>query len=136
MTNRRLYIKSAFLLWGVRLGLWLLPFRTLRYLLARMRPLYNGSQKADHGSVDRVVQAVSLASRYVPSATCLTQVLTAQALLAQCGRMTHVRIGVAKDEAGKLEAHAWLESEGRIIIGDARDLGRYTLLPSLEIRKQ
>jgi hypothetical protein len=42
-----------------------------------------------------------------------------------------LRIGVAKGEAGKLEAHAWVESQGRIVIGGLRDLPYFTPLPPL-----
>jgi hypothetical protein len=30
---------------------------------------------------------------------------------------TQLRIGVAKDDAGRLRAHAWLESDGSAVIG-------------------
>jgi Transglutaminase-like superfamily len=75
---------------------------------------------------------VALASRYVPTATCLAQALAGQTLLAQQGEPAVLRIGVAKNEAGKLEAHAWVESQGRIVIGASLDLCRYTQLPSVE----
>jgi hypothetical protein len=42
-----------------------------------------------------------------------------------------VRIGVAKGEGGKLEAHAWVECEGNVIIG-GYELERYTSLVALD----
>jgi hypothetical protein len=48
------------------------------------------------------------------------------------GFSPQLRIGVAKGETGKLEAHAWIESQGKIVIGYLKDLSRFTPLPSLE----
>ena len=35
-----------------------------------------------------------------------------------------VRIGVARERGARLESHAWVESEGRVVVGDAH-LDRY-----------
>ena len=86
----------------------------------------------DSANIEKIVWAVTVASRYVPAATCLTQALAGQILLAQHGEPALLQIGVAKNEAGNLEAHAWVESRGRIVIGDSRELFRYTRLPSVE----
>lgn len=125
-TDRRLLIHSAFLLGAVRLGLWLLPFKTLRRLLART------TQVTNQVSVEKVTWAVKVASRYVPMTTCLTRALSTQMLLGQCGHPASLRIGVARSEEGRLQAHAWVESEGRIVLGGLEDLSCYTLLPPLE----
>ena len=69
--------------------------------------------------------AVQVASCYVPRATCLTQALAAQALLGFGGIPAAVRIGVAK-ETEDFEAHAWLESGGKILMGGAEAAQRYT----------
>jgi hypothetical protein len=53
-------------------------------------------------------------------------------LLVQHGEPAVLRIGVIKNEAGNLKAHAWVESRGRIMIGDSRDLFRYTPLPPVQ----
>src|SRR5438309_451978 len=69
---------------------------------------------------DRVVWAVVVASRYVPMSTCLTQALAAQVLLARRGYSAHLHIGVAKEGAeAKLKAHAWVESDGKVLIGSS-----------------
>ena len=81
---------------------------------------------------DRVVWAVVVASRYVPMSTCLTQALAAQVLLARRGYSAHLHIGVAKEGAeAKLKAHAWVESDGKVLIGGSEP-GRYTHLLALE----
>ena len=81
---------------------------------------------------DRVVWAVVVASRYVPMSTCLTQALAAQVLLARRGFPAHLHIGVAKKGAeARFEAHAWVESQGKVVIGGSEP-GRYTQLLALE----
>ena len=65
----------------------------------------------------------------MPRATCLTQALALRSLLAADGRPSALRLGVARERRG-FEAHAWLESEGRILIGGG-DVQRYTPLPTL-----
>ena len=82
-------------------------------------------------AIDRIAWAVAVASRYVPMATCLTQALAGQMLLARWGHTAQLHIGVANGPGGNLEAHAWLESQGTIVIGDVGELSRYTPLLSL-----
>ena len=36
-----------------------------------------------------------------------------------------VSIGVAKGENGKIEAHAWVVSQGTVMMGNLPDLSRY-----------
>ena len=50
-------------------------------------------------------------------------------LLGWRGHPTHLRIGVAHSATGQLQAHAWIESEGKIVVGDLADLARYRPLP-------
>jgi len=64
-----------------------------------------------------VVWSVSVASRYVPKATCLVQALAMKALLDKEGHPANLQIGVMKDEGGKFQAHAWVESQDRILNG-------------------
>lgn len=128
-SDRRLLVSAIFLLGIVRLGLWLLPFQTLRRFLAGLTPTASKLQKSEQVSVDKIIWAVRVASRYIPGRVkCLARALTTQVLLERHGYKAQLRIGVAKGEQG-LEAHAWVESQGRIVIGGLKDIGRYTTLP-------
>lgn len=132
--DRQLLINAAVLLTAIRLGLWLLPFETLQRLLARMIQTPSKLDSIYRVSIDKVAWAVSVASRYMPGKVkCLARALATQILLGQVGHHAQVRIGVAKSEAGLLEAHAWVESQGRVVIGNLKDLGRFTPLPNLEV---
>ena len=133
-SERRLLLNAAFLLGAIRVGLWLLPFQTLRRLLARIYATRTQLQK--RVSVGRVVWAVEVVSWYMPGVKCLARALATQMLLNQHGHPAHLRIGVARSETGQLQAHAWVESQGRIVSGGLRDLWRYTPLPPLEGKTQ
>lgn len=69
-----------------------------------------------------------MAARYVPRATCLTQALALQAMLGRAGTPSELRIGVARGKETEVDAHAWLECEGRVVIGDGQ-LERYVPMP-------
>jgi hypothetical protein len=128
-SDRRLLLKASTVLCVVRIGLWTLPFARVRRLLAKTAS--EGSQPNGGPSVDRVTWAVSTAARYVPRSSCLVQALTIKRLLAGLGHEAELHIGVAKDDKGHLEAHAWVEREGKILLGGLPDLSRYTPLPPL-----
>jgi len=87
---------------------------------------------APQSSEEQVVWAVARASHFIPGANrCLPRAMAAHVLLRQAGHSSELRIGVALDERKKLQAHAWVESRGKVIIGDT-DLGRYTPLPPIK----
>jgi hypothetical protein len=112
--DRALLLRALFWVAVVRAGLFLLPFRTVKRLAARARrraaPIY---------SVGRCAWAVRASSRYVPGATCLTQALAAQVLLAESGYDSRIEIGVRKDEHRRFRAHAWVVCGEEIVIGGA-----------------
>lgn len=125
-------VSTALLLGAIKLGLLLLPFQTLRRLLVSITRATSQLQEVDKAYIDKVIWAVAVASRYMPGgAKCLAQAMATQVLLGRRGYPAALRIGVAKGEAGQLEAHAWVESQGKIIIGGLRDLLHFTPLPPL-----
>jgi hypothetical protein len=127
--EQRFLIRAWILLGVIRLGLELFPFSTLRKLLDRLRPKL-GSFKKEF-SEEQLVWSVTVVSRYIPKATCLAQALAAQLLLQQAGHQACLHIGVEEAGKGGIKAHAWVESQGRILIGGI-DLNRYTHLLALE----
>ena len=131
--ERRLLMKAILLLCAVKVGLGLLPFQTLRRLLANLAVLPVGLRDVeDPRSIERTVWAVELAGRLVPRAsTCLTQALTAQVLLLRRGHPALVHIGTVKGERGEFQAHAWVESGGEVLIG-GHELELYSPLAILE----
>lgn len=68
-------------------------------------------------TADRVIWAGRAAARRMPFATCLSSALALQSLLARNGHACELHIGVAR-EAGAFLAHAWIEFEGRVVLGE------------------
>jgi hypothetical protein len=130
--DRRLLVMSALLLGAVRLGLWLLPFQTVRRLLASMTGVTTTLHDTEQTSIERIAWAVAEASQSIPRATCLTQALAMQVLLGWQGHAARLCIGVARSDIGQFQAHAWVECQGRVVIGGADAPSRFTPLPPLE----
>ena len=86
-------------------------------------------------SVGKIVWTVNAASRYMPGVMCLARALTTQVIMSRHGLSPQLRIGVAKTERGKLEAHAWVEYQGRVAIGGLSNLSKFVPLPSLEAER-
>jgi len=132
-SDRVLLINALLLLGAIRLGLKLLPFQTLRRLLARIAQSIKTLQEAEKASVDKVAWAVMVASHYIPGARCLAQALATQVLLERRGYPTQLRIGFTRDKGGQMSAHAWIESEGRVAIGGAGNMACYIPVPLHEV---
>jgi hypothetical protein len=126
--ERTLLVRALLTLAVARLILWLLPFKTVRKLLTPRRL----GARSSVITTERVQWAVNNAQRVIPDATCLPQAVTAEALLTRAGHPVLLRIGVMKTTAGKFLAHAWAESEGRIVVGNLpKGLGEFSHLPPL-----
>jgi hypothetical protein len=62
------------------------------------------------------------------------QALAAEALLAHRARRPRLHIGVSRGERGSLEAHAWVEDDGRVLIGGSTgELRRFAPIATLEL---
>ncbi|MDZ7267800.1 MAG: lasso peptide biosynthesis B2 protein [candidate division KSB1 bacterium] len=126
--KRKVWLQAFALLCAVRLGLWLLPFATVQRLLRQLRRRRQDTVL----HIATLIHALTVLSRYVPHATCLVQALTAHTLLKRHGYPAKLHLGVAKTGAAGLQAHAWVEQHGRVVIGAVEDLARYTPLPLVE----
>ena len=111
--NYKLLLCAGIWIAIVRVGLSTLSFRTVRRL-AR----YNVRATGSKHSVEEIVWAVRSVSRYVPKATCLSQALVVQRFLMASGRQCRLRMGVAKDAFRGVQAHAWVECDDRVVVGD------------------
>jgi hypothetical protein len=96
----------------MRLALNLLKYDRLRRVIASLDA--NGAPDVE--VLRRIAWGVSKASRYVPRATCLTQALAGQYMLARRGIASRIRFGVDATGA-EFRAHAWLISGDRIVLG-------------------
>jgi Transglutaminase-like superfamily len=137
-SDRDLLASTFLLLGAMRLGLRILPFQILLRIIHRIsHPRYQrfseGAIGVDKMAISRIVWAVEVSTRYMPGgAKCLARALTTKVLLNRQGYTPNLRIGVTKAANGTLEAHAWIEHQGQIVIGNLVDLSRYIPLPSVE----
>lgn len=132
--EQHLLLITFILLAAIRLGLWLLPFRNFLKLLQKIsKPDFLPPEDKSQISASKIVWAVNVASRFMPGIVkCLARALSTQVLMTYHGYSPELRIGVAKKEGGELEAHAWIEYQGRVAIGNLPDLSRFIPLPSLQ----
>jgi hypothetical protein len=128
--DKALFLQTTALLTAIRLGLSLLPFATLRSMLARLAAMDQQST-GSAAAAARAIWAVETAGRHFPAiGTCLHQALAAHVLLARRGCKSNLRIGVKRGEDGKFVGHAWLEKDGSVLIGGAAR-GTYIPMPML-----
>lgn len=108
----------------VKVGLKIVPFNRFRKIFARFNRVRKvGFYPAQY--VDDTAWAVRTAAHVLPLAlTCLPQALTVKYLLRRDPDMP-LHIGVERSDPGGFRAHAWVEKEGRIIIGNWPDEETY-----------
>jgi hypothetical protein len=124
--QRRLLVRTARLTATVSLALRLLPFTALQRWLQPK----SASAAPAAPSKDDIVWAVTIAGRYVPGATCLVQALVAERMLKRAGHPAQLRIGVSNQPT--FRAHAWVESDGKVLLGETEVLAEFTSLPALK----
>lgn len=87
---------------------------------------------ASYASAQDVAWAVGVAADWLPGEfKCLPRAYAAHWLLARHGYPSEVRVGVARDAAGKVEAHAWVVHQDQILVGLVEDMRRFVRLPDL-----
>jgi hypothetical protein len=128
--QRRLAVRAVLTLAVVRVALLLLPLRTALRMTGRVRAA--GAAGVDGPTVRDIAQAVRRASRAIPGAACLPQALAGDILMARAGHDVEMRIGVGRHPERGFEAHAWLEHDGEVVLGELPDLARYSPMPSLQ----
>ncbi len=127
--EQRLLLEALAALARARLTLWARPFSATWRDLTGPAPRPISTPDADPVDPALVTRAVRRASRLIPASRCLPQALATYSMLARRGICADVRFGVAKDGHNGFEAHAWVELDGIVLIGQLRDLHRYEPLP-------
>ena len=126
-------VQVALMLGGVRIALSLLSFKTVRRFLTWSSRKRVSSPPDKVAYYRRVIWTVNGVGRWMlGDKPCLPQALVGQWLLRRRGYAAVLHIGVAKDKEGQLLAHAWVESEGAIIIGGRFSPEIYTPLQGVE----
>jgi len=129
--EKLLFLQTMLVLTSVTLGLRTIPWLKLQRLLLKLANWHTRSA-VRRVSLQSITRSIRAASHYIPKATCLPQALTAQHLLIWNRYPADFQIGVAKDVNGKLEAHAWVTSQDKIIVGGERTINRFVSLTVME----
>jgi hypothetical protein len=114
--------QATVLLHAVRLVLWRVPYRRLLATAERVR-----ARPGARATAAEIGEAMRRAARAAPGSTCLVRALAAYILCRRAGVQAELCIGVARGGDGSLEAHAWLRSGDRVLVGD-RGMERYVPL--------
>ena len=124
-SDQRLLMRAALAVVSAKLAIRTLSLPGARAAVTRLERLGWIVMSA---RADRIVWAVETAGGAIPGMkNCLVQAVAAEAILIRAGHPCELRIGAAKNGPRELIAHAWLESEGRVLIGDF-ELDRYAPL--------
>jgi hypothetical protein len=125
-SDKGLFLHALTVIAAVRLGLTISSYKAVERRIAKPAPTANALQPG------RIAWAVRNMARAVPGASCLTQALACQHLMARAGKASSIRIGVAQGDDGRFTAHAWLIWEEKVVIGGAdHDLSRYASIADL-----
>ena len=135
VADRRLIVEAALLLSIVSIGLRICRFQRLRGMLAWCgRPL-DHPEKPSVAPVSRVADRIgwaitAIAKDWPRSMSCLVQAVAAEAMLRRRGIASDLRLGVRNDrnKADPFSAHAWLERDGLVLIGELDDLSEFHVL--------
>ncbi len=108
----------------MRIGLSTVGYNRIRAAMPAASP----SPEA-HFYARQLARRIERLSRFVPRASCLTQALALQYLLARAGHACELHVGVRRDDEGRFAAHAWVACNGRVVLGAAGTrLEEFTLL--------
>lgn len=114
------------------MALWLLPLNQVNRLIRKFER--SGFRVPPEMPVAGLEWAVRAASRRIPMATCLTQALALQFLLARAGHPSEIHIGVRKGDEKGFESHAWVECEGHTLLSAPADVASYSRVLAIEAR--
>ena len=132
--DKRLLTQSVVALISIRLGLSFLRFETLRRAIDRLSKIEPGGAAPQPRLVRKVIWSINVVSTYLPFRNCLNRALAAQLLLARRGQPVDLSIGVRRSTEGEFKAHAWIEYNGRVVLGHVAELSELTPLPRLSLR--
>ena len=99
---------------ATRVALWVLPYRRVD---AMTRPPVAPVRRGAHYAQSTAWAAERVGEALLGDKPCLTQALAARWMLARAGYASEVRIGGRLNDAGVFQAHAWLVSNGQVVVG-------------------
>ena len=120
-----LYLK----IFALHMGIWaLLPVFKFSRMRSWLRAKALTKLRRHMDDPRRLADMVSRTTRFLPGANCLTEALCCQTVLLRSGYASKMILGITRDDRRKLDAHAWVELDGEVVIGDNGELERYKTL--------
>jgi len=132
--RQRLLFESAMLIAISRIGLRCLRFRWMNRWIERESAARRSKRvRSSSESVEEIAWAIGIASRAIP-ASCLAQAMAGTILLARRGHAASLHLGVMRGPQESLGAHAWVECDGRVVLGRNDRFEEYTALGAINRR--
>jgi Transglutaminase-like superfamily len=125
-SDRILLLEALTVTAAVRAGLRVSQFTAVRRYLDRWVDVKSRAQCESR----TIVWAVSAIGARLPGTTCLVEALAADCMLRRRGHASALKIGVRRGAELGIDAHAWVECSGAVVIGTAPALSEYVVLSS------
>lgn len=123
--------EAVVLLALTRMALAALPFTVVRRGLESYARVFARRGEGRGDDVELVRRAMDAVGRRSPDSSCLPEALAGWALLRRRRLPATLHLGVRRPgRARAIDAHAWVESSGRVIVGAVEDLSDYRPLVS------
>ena len=114
--DKILFFKAIVLIGVFRISLLIFPLKIVQQIVDSVTPRLSKSKTIPQEKISWSVKTVG--NYLLGSKSCLPLALATEVLLKQNGYPATINIGVYKGDEIKFEAHAWVESEGKIIVGE------------------
>ena len=125
--ERRAAVRGLVWLLAARAALRIASYRVVSRAAARVPQRARARLSAEECG-----RAIRRAGRLTRSATCLARAIAAECLLRREGWQPTLSLGVTRDAAGALRAHAWVISNGVTVAGGEEAAQYLPLTPSRE----
>jgi Transglutaminase-like superfamily len=128
-SERYLLIETFLMLNFIRICFLTVKFPTLQSLLNRISRFNSSENFRSDELIDKIVWRVEVSTSLSPGgAKCLARALVVHTMMERAGFNPILQIGVTDNPLKNFQAHAWVEYEGKIIIGNLPDLKKYSVL--------
>lgn len=126
--DRRALVEASALLALARAALLVVPFRRLARWMGDPDAGEPVGRPAGQADADLVRRVIATAARRVPwDSHCFAQSLAATAMLRRRGLCSVTSLGVARDDDGRLRAHAWTRC-GDLVVAGGDEAARYQVV--------
>ena len=122
--RRKLLLEAFVMILALRTGLRMLPFTNLQRHVHRWGDVLS----RDDCTPGDIAWAVGAIGSRLPGTTCLVEALAANCMMRRRGHSPALKIGVRRGAGVGIDAHAWVECAGTVVIGTASDISEYVAL--------